>query len=154
MQSSLLHASFKSIPARIYSLAEFVDLEEAHNPETRVAWEWSYANNYNLIGRSRYSRSSSLPWIRSSKPGRRRSPRPMLSSRRNLRLLLAQARLQSALAQEQHSRAVLTQSRAQHEQAQHAVTTLEPLVNQRGARASAVRDAPLQSRQLPYLRTV
>jgi outer membrane protein len=26
-------------PARIYSLAELIDLAEAHNPETRVAWE-------------------------------------------------------------------------------------------------------------------
>src|SRR5206468_12938957 len=39
------------------------------------------------------------------------------------------------------SRAVLEQSKAQHQQAQHAVTTLEPLVNQRGARASAVETA-------------
>jgi outer membrane protein len=30
---------FQIDPARIYSLAELVDLAEAHNPETRVAWE-------------------------------------------------------------------------------------------------------------------
>jgi multidrug efflux system membrane fusion protein len=36
---------------------------------------------------------------------------------------------------------MLQQSQAQHEQAQNAVTTLEPLVNQRGARASAVKNA-------------
>lgn len=42
-------------------------------------------------------------------------------------LQLAQARLKSSLAQ--------------HEQAQHAVTTLEPLINQRGARKAAVEDA-------------
>jgi multidrug efflux system membrane fusion protein len=42
-------------------------------------------------------------------------------------LQLAQARLKSFLAQ--------------HEQAQHAVTTLEPLINQRGARKAAVEDA-------------
>jgi len=36
---------------------------------------------------------------------------------------------------------MLVQSNAQHEQAQHAVTTLEPLVNQRGARASALKNA-------------
>ena len=42
-------------------------------------------------------------------------------------LELAQARLKSFLAQ--------------HEQAQHAVTTLEPLINQRGARKAAVEDA-------------
>ena len=49
--------------------------------------------------------------------------------------------MQSAIAQEQRSRAVLTQSKAQHEQTQNAVTTLEPLVNQRGARTSAVATA-------------
>jgi len=39
------------------------------------------------------------------------------------------------------SRAELNSALAQHEQAQHAVTTLEPLVNQRGARAAAVKTA-------------
>ena len=56
-------------------------------------------------------------------------------------LMLAQAGLQSALAQKQRSKAVLQQSVAGHEQAQHAVATLEPLVNQRGARASAIETA-------------
>lgn len=56
-------------------------------------------------------------------------------------LLLAKAGLQSALAQEQRSKAVQQQSIAGHEQAQHAVTTLEALVNQRGARASAIETA-------------
>jgi multidrug efflux system membrane fusion protein len=42
-------------------------------------------------------------------------------------LLLTQSRLKSSLAQ--------------HEQAQHAVTTLEPLINQRGAKKSAVDNA-------------
>jgi membrane fusion protein, multidrug efflux system len=56
-------------------------------------------------------------------------------------LLLAKAGLQSALAQEQRSEAMLQQSIAGHEQAQHAVTTLEPLVNQRGARTSAIETA-------------
>jgi multidrug efflux system membrane fusion protein len=53
----------------------------------------------------------------------------------------AQAALESALAQEARSRAVLRESKAQHEQAQHAVTTLEPLINQRGARTSAIETA-------------
>jgi membrane fusion protein, multidrug efflux system len=43
------------------------------------------------------------------------------------RLQLAKAELNSALAQ--------------HEQAQHAVTTLEPLINQRGAKEAAVKNA-------------
>jgi membrane fusion protein, multidrug efflux system len=56
-------------------------------------------------------------------------------------LRLSQAGLQSALAQEARSWAVLQQSKAQHEQAQNAVTTLEPLINQRGARRSAIETA-------------
>jgi membrane fusion protein, multidrug efflux system len=56
-------------------------------------------------------------------------------------LLQAQAALKSTLAQKQRSKAVLTQSTAQHEQAKNAVTTLEPLINQRGARASAIETA-------------
>ena len=56
-------------------------------------------------------------------------------------LKLAQAGLQSALAQQEHSRAMLVQSKAQHQQTENAVTTLEPLVNQRGARAAAVEIA-------------
>jgi multidrug efflux system membrane fusion protein len=56
-------------------------------------------------------------------------------------LRLAKAGLQSALAQEERSRAMLQQSKAQHKQSQNAVTTLEPLVNQRGARTSAVDTA-------------
>jgi membrane fusion protein, multidrug efflux system len=42
-------------------------------------------------------------------------------------LELAESRLKSSLAQ--------------HEQAQHAVTTLEPLINQRGAKKAAIEDA-------------
>jgi multidrug efflux system membrane fusion protein len=56
-------------------------------------------------------------------------------------LRLSQAGLQSALAQYERSKAALEQSKAQHQQAHNAVTTLEPLVNQRGARESAVNDA-------------
>ena len=53
----------------------------------------------------------------------------------------AQAALHSALAQEERSKTMVTQSKAQHEQSQNAVTTLEPLVNQRGAKGSAIETA-------------
>jgi multidrug efflux system membrane fusion protein len=56
-------------------------------------------------------------------------------------LLQAQAALQSAVAQEERSKAVLTQSKAEHEQRHNAVTTLEPLINQRGAKTSAIETA-------------
>ena len=56
---------------------------------------------------------------------------------------LAQARAGLASMQAQYTRAqaALGQSRAAHQQAQHAVTTLEPLISQRGARQSAVDTA-------------
>jgi membrane fusion protein, multidrug efflux system len=49
---------------------------------------------------------------------------------------LRQAESQLAMAQ-----AKLKSVSAQHEQARHAVTTLEPLINQRGAKAAAVKTA-------------
>ena len=52
-----------------------------------------------------------------------------------------QAALQSAMAQEERSRAVLAESKAQHQQTQNAVTTVEPLINQRGATAAAIDTA-------------
>jgi membrane fusion protein, multidrug efflux system len=55
---------------------------------------------------------------------------------------LAQAEaLRQAESRLQLSRAELNSALAQHEQAQHAVTTLEPLINQRGAKAAAVKNA-------------
>src|SRR3954468_7118053 len=56
-------------------------------------------------------------------------------------LAQAQAGLTSMQAQYTRAQATLGQSKAAHQQAQNAVTTLEPLINQRGARQSAVDTA-------------
>ena len=56
-------------------------------------------------------------------------------------LKLSQARLLSAQAEYERAKAVFTQSQAQLEQSRHAVTTLDPLTTQRGARESAVQTA-------------
>lgn len=56
-------------------------------------------------------------------------------------LKLAQAQLKSAEAQYERAKAMVTQSEAQLEQSKHAVTTLDPLTAQRGARISAVQTA-------------
>jgi membrane fusion protein, multidrug efflux system len=56
-------------------------------------------------------------------------------------LKLSQARLLSAQAEYERAKSVVTQSQAQLEQSRHAVTTMEPLTTQRGARESAVRTA-------------
>ena len=56
-------------------------------------------------------------------------------------LKLSHARLLSAQAQYERAKAVYTQSQAQLEQSRHAVTTMDPLTAQRGARLSAVQTA-------------
>ena len=84
------------------------------------------------------SLSPSIKWIGRE---RRRLSQAQALKQAESQLRLSQAGLQSTLAQEQRSKAMLQQSKAQHEQAQNAVTTLEPLVNQRGARASAIETA-------------
>jgi multidrug efflux system membrane fusion protein len=53
----------------------------------------------------------------------------------------SKARLRSTLAQLHRASALIEQSKAQVEQAGHAVTTLEPLTTQRGARTSSVQTA-------------
>src|ERR1700757_4027727 len=49
--------------------------------------------------------------------------------------------LRQSESQLELAKAQLNSSLAQHQQAQHAVTTLEPLINQRGAREAAVKNA-------------
>src|SRR6201993_5045259 len=49
--------------------------------------------------------------------------------------------LRQAESQLELAKAQLNSSLAQYQQAQHAVTTLEPLINQRGAREAAVKNA-------------
>jgi len=107
---------------------------------SRAEAEWTYANNNlhrlePLLARQ-FVTVDQVDRARTSEVAQDQSLRQAKSQ-----LRLAQAGLQSTLAQEERSRAVLLQSKAQHEQAQHAVTTLEPLVNQRGARTSAIETA-------------
>ena len=59
---------------------------------------------------------------------------------RSLELADAEA-LRQAESQLQQAKAEVNSASARHEQAGHAVTTLEPLINQRGARAAAVKKA-------------
>jgi multidrug efflux system membrane fusion protein len=56
-------------------------------------------------------------------------------------LRVAQAGLSSTIAQYEESKAALEESKAEHEQAANAVTTLEPLISQRGAKEAAVKTA-------------
>src|SRR5580704_15100954 len=116
------------------------DVTNAEQGVSRAEAEWTYANNnlhrlepllvkqFVTVDQVDRARTSEITQDQSLKQAKSQ-------------LRLAQAGLQSTLAQEERSRAVLVQSKAQHEQAQNAVTTLEPLVNQRGARTSAVETA-------------
>ena len=116
------------------------DVANAEQAGSRAKAEWTYANN-NL---HRIEPLLSKQFVTVDQVDRARTTevaQAQALKQAESQLQLAQAGLQSALAQQERSRAMLVQSNAQHEQAQHAVTTLEPLVNQRGARASALKNA-------------
>jgi len=116
------------------------DVANAEQGVSRAQAEWTYANN-NLhriepLLVKQFVTVDQVDRARTSEIAQAQALKQAESQ-----LQLARAGLQSTLAQEQRSRAMLQQSKAQHEQSQNAVTTLEPLVNQRGARASAVETA-------------
>ena len=116
------------------------DVANAEQGVSRAQAEWTYANNnlhriepllakqFVTVDQVDRARTSELTQAQALKQA-------------ESQLRLSQAGLQSALAQQERSKAMVQQSMAQHEQAQNAVTTLEPLINQRGARASAIESA-------------
>ena len=116
------------------------DVTNAQEAVSRARAEWNYANN-NLhriepLLVKQFVTVDQVDRARTSEISQAQSLKQAESQ-----LLQAQAGLEVTLAQEQRSKAVLTQSKAQHEQTQNAVTTLEPLVNQRGAKVSAIDTA-------------
>ena len=116
------------------------DVANAEQGVSRAQAEWSYADN-NL---HRIEPLLVKQFVTVDQVDRARTSEIALGQalkQAESQLLLAKAGLQSALAQEQRSKAIAQRSVAGHEQAQHAVTTLEPLVNQRGARTSAIETA-------------
>ncbi|HVP00285.1 MAG TPA: HlyD family efflux transporter periplasmic adaptor subunit [Bryobacteraceae bacterium] len=116
------------------------DVAAAEQAVSRARAEWMYASN-NL---HRVEPLLIKQFVTVDQVDRARTSeiaQAQLLKQAESQLLQAQAALQSTLAQEQRSKAVLTQSKAQHEQSENAVTTLEPLINQRGAKASAIETA-------------
>jgi multidrug efflux system membrane fusion protein len=116
------------------------DVANAEQGVSRAQAEWNYANN-NLhriepLLAKQFVTVDQVDRARTSEIAQAQALKQAESQ-----LRLSQAGLQSALAQAQRSKATLQQSMAQHEQTQNAVTTLEPLINQRGARASAIETA-------------
>jgi multidrug efflux system membrane fusion protein len=116
------------------------DVAHAEQGVTRAQAEWTYASN-NLhrlepLLAKQFVTVDQMDRAKTSEIAQAEALKQAESQ-----LLLAQAQLKSALAQYERSGAALDGSKAQHEQARNAVSTLEPLVNQRGARTSAVKDA-------------
>lgn len=105
------------------------EVTDAERGVGRARAQWTYANN-NLhrlepLLAKQFVTVDQVDKARTSETANAEALRQAESQ-----LTLSQAKLKSVLAQ--------------HEQARHAVTTLEPLVNQRGARAAAVKNARYQ----------
>src|ERR1700751_931669 len=116
------------------------DVANAEQGVNRARAEWTYANN-NLhriepLLAKQFVTVDQVDRARTSEVAQAEALKQAESQ-----LRLSQAGLTSTVAQYQRSKAILEQSHAQHEQSIHAVTTLEPLINQRGARTSAVETA-------------
>jgi multidrug efflux system membrane fusion protein len=142
---SVAAANIQSTEADVNRWAAAVDqataeVESAEQGVSRAKAEWTYAsNNLHRIEPllvKQFVTFDQVDRARTSEVSQAQSLKQAESQLRE-----AQAALHSALAQEERSKAVLTQSKAQHEQSQNAVTTLEPLINQRGAKASAIDTA-------------
>jgi multidrug efflux system membrane fusion protein len=116
------------------------DVTSAEQGVSRAEAEWAYAsNNLHRLEPLLAKQFVTVDQVDRAKTSEITQDQSLKQAKSQLQLV--RAGLQSTLAQEERSRAVLIQSKAQHEQAQNAVTTLEPLVNQRGARTSAVETA-------------
>jgi multidrug efflux system membrane fusion protein len=116
------------------------EIENAEQGVSRAKAEWMYAsNNLHRIEPLLVKQFVSFDQVdkaRTSEVSQAQTLKQAESQR-----LQAQAALHSVLAQEERSKALLAQSKAQHEQSQNAITTLEPFINQRGAKVSAIETA-------------
>jgi multidrug efflux system membrane fusion protein len=142
---SVSQANIQGTEADVSRSAAAVDQERADvaNAEQGVARaqaEWTYAsNNLHRVEPLLAKQFVTVDQVDRARTSEITQAQALKQAESQLRL--AQATLQSSLAQQQHSKAMLQQSTAQHEQAQNAVTTLEPLISQRGARTSAIATA-------------
>ena len=116
------------------------DVANAEQGVERARAEWAYAsNNLHRIEPLLAKQFVTVDQVDRARTSETSQAQAVKQAESQLRL--SQAGLTSALAQYERSRALLEQSKAQHEQSQHAVTTLGPLLNQRGAKASAIETA-------------
>jgi multidrug efflux system membrane fusion protein len=116
------------------------DVANAEQGVRRAKAEWMYAdNNLHRLEPLLTKQFVTVDQVDRARTSEIAQSEALKQSESQLRL--SQAALQSTLAQYERSGAGLDESKAQHQQAQHAVTTLEPLLNQRGAREAAVKNA-------------
>jgi len=116
------------------------DVANAEQGVQRAKAEWMYAsNNLHRLEPLLAKQFVTVDQVDRARTSEIAQSEALKQSESQLRL--SEAALQSTLAQYERSGAGLDESKAQHQQARHAVTTLEPLVNQRGARAAAVKNA-------------
>ncbi|HME35689.1 MAG TPA: biotin/lipoyl-binding protein [Candidatus Sulfotelmatobacter sp.] len=137
-EQAALEGQISDEQRRIAALVSAVSVAQAnvHSAEAEVAnaergvnrarAEWAYANN-NL---HRIEPLLAKQFVTVDEVDKART----LETAQAEALKQAESRLQLAKAE-------LNSALAQHEQAGHAVTTLEPLINQRGAKAAAVKNA-------------
>ncbi len=142
---SVSAANIQSTEADVNRWAASVEQAEAEvaNAEqgvSRAKAEWMYAsNNLHRIEPLLVKQFVTFDQVDRARTSEVAQAQALKQAESQLRQ--AQAALHSQLAQEERSKALLTESKAQHEQTQNAVTTLEPLINQRGARSSAIETA-------------
>jgi multidrug efflux system membrane fusion protein len=142
---SAARANIDSSSADVARLAAAVeqakaDVAKAEQGVNRAKAEWTYANS-NL---QRLEPLLEKQFVTFDQVDRARSTEIAQSEalkQSNSQLRLSQAGLVAAQAQYQHGEAVVSQSKAQHEQAANAVTTLDPLTTQRGERSAAIKKA-------------
>jgi multidrug efflux system membrane fusion protein len=116
------------------------DVANAGQGVSRAEAEWTYSSN-NLqrlepLLAKQFVTVDQVDQARTSEMSRQEALKQAESQ-----LLLAEAGSRSAAAQHKQSQAALEQSKALHEESANAVTTLEPLISQRGAREAAVERA-------------
>jgi membrane fusion protein, multidrug efflux system len=142
---SVAHAGIDTAQADVGHWAAGIDQAQADvsNAERGVdkaKAEWQYASNnrhrLEPLLEKQFVTVDQVDRARSSEEAEAQSLKQAESQ-----LLVAKAALKSAHAQYQRSVASLEESRAHHQQTQHSVLTLDPLVNQRGERGAAVKDA-------------
>jgi membrane fusion protein, multidrug efflux system len=116
------------------------DVTNAEQGVSRAKAEWTYANN-NL---HRVEPLLEKQFVTVDQVDRARTVEVAQSEalkQAESQLHVAQAGLKSAQAQYEQSKVEVDESKARHQQSMHAVTTIEPLMNQRGARSADVKNA-------------